>query len=562
MPDDDALLAGLRRHFGFEAFRGKQRDVIATVLAGDSALAIFPTGEGKSLCYQLPALMLDGLTIVLSPLIALMQDQVDALRQRGIPATFINSSIDRATRERRLEDAVRGDVKLLYVTPERFRVPGFVERITEARIALLAVDEAHCVSQWGHDFRPDYARVGAIRERLGSPPVLALTATATPAVQRDVLDRLGAPNATTFHTGIERANLFLGVHPVANDEDKVDRIVERANEIGGPGIVYFALIRNLLEFEVELKRRGLEPLIYHGDLAPDERRGMQQRFMTMANPLILATNAFGMGVDKADIRFILHHQIPRTLEAYYQEVGRAGRDGRGSLCELLFCDEDVLIQKEFTEWANPGRDFVESVVHVLEQNRHRWPVMDVQDLRETLLIKNRRDGRVDTALNLLETAGCTRGVFGRGTFELVRAPDRDEIDSWIDDDKRERDLQHLLEMARYATAPGCRKSVLHEHFGFEPLVDGCGACDACVDGNAWLATHLPVDERQPIEGAGRRPEDGLARGDWIDIRHHGTGMVTQVFREGRRTRIEVELASTMRRRKFDLARIHWRRVEE
>jgi len=218
---DRRILKGLKDHFGFPAFRGRQAAVIRHVLEGGGGLVVFPTGEGKSLCYQLPALLLDGLTVVLSPLIALMQDQVAALREKGIPATFINSSLSRRDRETRLEAALAGKVKLLYVTPERFRVSSFLEGIGRCKVSFMAVDEAHCVSLWGHDFRPDYARVGEIRAKLGNPPVLGLTATATPDVQRDILTRLQVPDAPVFHTGIERENLFLSVQEVVTDEDKV-----------------------------------------------------------------------------------------------------------------------------------------------------------------------------------------------------------------------------------------------------------------------------------------------------------------------------------------------------
>jgi len=557
---DRRILKGLKDHFGFPAFRGRQAAVIRHVLEGGGGLVVFPTGEGKSLCYQLPALLLDGLTVVLSPLIALMQDQVAALREKGIPATFINSSLSRRDRETRLEAALAGKVKLLYVTPERFRVSSFLEGIGRCKVSFMAVDEAHCVSLWGHDFRPDYARVGEIRAKLGNPPVLGLTATATPDVQRDILTRLQVPDAPVFHTGIERENLFLSVQEVDTDEDKVEYILKRCRDIGGPGIVYMALIQDLLKLETELRRHGLRPLVYHGDLSNSERRELQHRFMNMDDALILATNAFGMGVDKADIRFILHHQIPRNLEAYYQEVGRAGRDGKGSLCELLFRAEDVLIQKEFTEWANPGKAFLKSVLDVLERNHERLAVLDVQDLRETLLVKNRRDGRVETCLAFLDTAGSIRGDLDRGNFEILRVPDDEEIDTWMDANKRERDLKHLLKMTEYARSDQCRKAVIHEHFGFSAMAGGCGSCDRCEEESAWLTDRLPEGERRPIRPADRVDSEVLCRGDWIEIQRFGLGMVTQVQKKGRRTRIQVELSDTMKKRFFDLDRIRWRKL--
>ena len=311
-PVDRRLHDALREHFGFEVFRGVQREVCAHVVEGGDALVIMPTGEGKSLCYQLPALMQDaGVTIVVSPLIALMDDQVAALRKKGLPATCIHSMLERRERESRLGAALSGDVKLLYVTPERFRVEGFLERIDELDVRLFAVDEAHCVSHWGHDFRPDYRELGRVREALGSPPCIALTATATPEVQEDILRALRIEDAARFHTGIERPNLFLSAHEIHHSaEEKVERILAIIERVGGPGIVYTALIKDLLRLEGELQRRGYSPLVYHGRLSANERREQQAKFVASESDLILATNAFGMGVDKPDIRFIVHLADP------------------------------------------------------------------------------------------------------------------------------------------------------------------------------------------------------------------------------------------------------------
>ncbi|MHC5066341.1 MAG: RecQ family ATP-dependent DNA helicase, partial [Planctomycetota bacterium] len=320
------LQSALQEHFGFPGFRGLQEEVIEHALEGGDCLVLMATGEGKSLCYQLPALISDGLTLVVSPLIALMDDQVLALERRGLPASCIHSMLDRKTRQERMAKALAGELSLLYVTPERFRVGKFLDEIKQLSISLLAIDEAHCVSQWGHDFRPDYSQLGKVREALGQPTCMALTATATPEVQADIKRVLGIPDAKVFHSGIERPNLFLAVEEVFRPEDKLAPILRFCEEIGGPGIIYTALIKDLLHLEGELQRRGFKPLIYHGKLSASERREQQKRFIDSDNALILATNAFGMGVDKPDIRFILHYQIPRTLEAYYQEIGRAGRD--------------------------------------------------------------------------------------------------------------------------------------------------------------------------------------------------------------------------------------------
>jgi len=554
----------LKQHFGFDTFRGQQEEIVRRVLRGESALVIMATGEGKSLCYQLPGLMLDGLTLVISPLIALMEDQTLALKAKGIPATCIHSMLDRETREQRLREALAGKVKLLYLTPERFRVGTFLEQIRHVKIPLMAVDEAHCVSHWGHDFRPDYSRLGEARTALGMPTCLALTATATPAVQQDIKQVLGMPDAVLFHTGIERENLFLAVREVHAKEEKVERVLGVMERIGGPGIVYAALIRDLHDLEDQLRRRGFDPIVYHGKLSASERREQQARFIQSRDDVILATNAFGMGVDKPDIRFIQHYQVPGTLEAYYQEIGRAGRDGIGSYCELIYLEEDVTIQRNFTEWSNPSREFLQRVVQHLSTLGERLNAIDADDLRDTFLIKNRGDGRVETCLRLLRTAGCTTGELGRD-LTWVRTPSPDEIQDWLPEDKRRRDLMGLLEMVKYAREEDCRKGRIEKYFGFDLATGNCGACDICVDGDSWLTEHLAEDQRRRIPRRGARApvssSGEVSRGDWIQVKGHGLCAVKRVHKTKGRTTVDVERAKDLETRTFDLERVRWRRVD-
>ena len=561
------LHADLRRLYGFTAFRPQQEAVVRHFLAGGSALVLMATGDGKSLCYQLPAFVGDGLTVVVSPLIALMDDQVAALRARGLPATCVHSLLERHERQRRLASALRGDDRLLYVTPERFRVDGFLDALRTAGVARLAVDEAHCVSHWGHDFRPDYLRLGDVRRALGDPPCLALSATATPDVQRDVRSVLRLDDAPLFHTGIARDNLFLSVCATPTDDDKLQRLDAVLARSGGPAIVYCALIKDLARLEGELQRRGLSPLVYHGDLSAHERRTQQAKFVHSRDALMLATNAFGMGVDKPDIRAIVHWQIPRTLEAYYQEVGRAGRDGRGSFCELLWREEDLVIQRDFTEWANPTAEFAREIVLHLQGLGERVQAVDLDTLRATFLTKNRHDGRVDTVLRLLRAAGCTRGDLGRD-FTFVRAPDDDELADWLPEEKKKRDLLGLLRMVRYATEGACRKRTVHEHFGFDDFEDGCGACDVCTDTAGWQDAHLravtPVARRaaEPTADAADAPADApVQRGDWISVQGLGLCHVVRVHRRGGGFRADVERASDLAARTVDLQRRRWSRVE-
>ncbi|MGZ6080896.1 MAG: RecQ family ATP-dependent DNA helicase, partial [Myxococcaceae bacterium] len=346
--------AELERHFALKTFRPGQAEVIDSVLAGRNVVVVMPTGAGKSLCYQLPAVMLKGLTLVVSPLIALMKDQVEQLEARGIPATLINSTIPELERAERIRKMRAGAYRLVYVAPERFRSPSFVDALGEVGVELLAVDEAHCISQWGHDFRPDYALLGQVRKRLRPPRTVALTATASPEVREDIVKSLLMKDPRVFVAGFDRPNLFLEVLKISGDEERRAACAQVIAE-GGSGIVYCATRKQADAMQGALRLRGHDPVVYHAGMDEAERHKAQDRFMGDPSAVAVATNAFGMGIDKPDIRFVIHANIPRAVEAYYQEVGRAGRDGRPATALLLFNHADVFTQQRLIAMAMEPR---------------------------------------------------------------------------------------------------------------------------------------------------------------------------------------------------------------
>jgi ATP-dependent DNA helicase RecQ len=494
-------LETLQRYFGYASFRSPQAAVIERVMRSEHAMVIMPTGGGKSLCYQIPALMMAeadtmtagddpfefndhpvasipypdvptpaSLTLVLSPLIALMKDQVDSLRRRGIAATFINSSISRDERERRYRAVANGKYHLLYVTPERFRKPEFVEAISRRNICLLAVDEAHCISEWGHDFRPDYTRLHEFRRLIGEPTTIALTATATLEVQADIVRQLGLEPSRMqiFHEGIDRPNLRLKVQEVWGDDEKLEHIVtmqQRHPAASGSGIVYFTLIRTLERFSERLRALQIPHVCYHGDLDRGQRRRIQNEFMNGGCPLVLATPAFGMGIDKDNIRFVMHGEIPGSMEAWYQEIGRAGRDGLPSDCVLLYDEADLLTQMEFLRWSNPDAEMYQRVYDLLVNDREQVDAFGLEWMREKLHARQKHDRRLETVLGMLERYGVVEG-----TWEPMRLTVTSDLKPELRDQPRldaklRRDQQKLLALVQLVHHEGDRKEFIHDYFG-------------------------------------------------------------------------------------------------
>ncbi len=411
-----SMTVGLAQHFGLPAFRPGQADVIASVLSGRNTVVVMPTGAGKSLCYQLPAMLLDGVTVVVSPLIALMHDQVESLTARGISATFINSTLSEGERRERQQRLRGGEYKLVYVAPERFKSDAFVDALRAANLALYAIDEAHCISQWGHDFRPDYARLGQVRKLLRPPRTVALTATATPEVRDDITRVLLMKEPQVYVAGFDRPNLFLEVATVTGDADKRDACVALSRE--GSGVVYCSTRKQAEGLHEHLVDEGVPAVLYHAGLDDDARTQAQQDFMQTKGCVAVATNAFGMGIDKPDIRWVAHAGIPRAVEAYYQEIGRAGRDGKPSRAVLLFNHADVFTQERLIQSNHPHEPLFLDLWNAL-RGHETWE-------RSAQLLANQvgaSEWEVSAALKVLERHGAiSRGGRGEGLYSVTVLP--------------------------------------------------------------------------------------------------------------------------------------------
>ncbi len=418
----------LNEKFHFSTFREWQEEIINTLLRRRDAVVVMPTGSGKSLCYQLPALLLDGVALIISPLIALMKDQVDGLVRNEVPATFINSTLTPSEQGERLREIQQGRYKLVYIAPERFRNPGFMEGIQSCCVSLFAVDEAHCVSEWGHDFRPDYLRLKGVIEKLSHPPVAALTATATPDVRHDIITQLGLRQPIAFVAGFDRPNLRFHVKRVEGEEDKVDAIVALLKKGLRRGIIYAATRKNVDAVTSTLRSHGYKAGGYHAGMEMEARKNVQDLFMEGTLPLVVATNAFGMGIDKADLRFVVHYDVPGSLEAYYQEVGRAGRDGKPATCLLLFNYADTFTQEFFIDGSYPPRDLIERTYEVLCDIGTDEIEMTQKALAQRLGRSKSNEMAVSSCLKILEKAGyIERGSEGEHQARVTLCVQPEEL---------------------------------------------------------------------------------------------------------------------------------------
>jgi ATP-dependent DNA helicase RecQ len=478
---EDAQQA-LVRHFGLAEFRTGQAEVVDAVLSGRNVVVVMPTGAGKSLCYQLPAMLLDGLTLVVSPLISLMKDQVDQLTARGIKATFLNSSLTDLERQERMRGLRQGEYKLLYVAPERLRSAVFLEMLQGLNVQLFAIDEAHCISQWGHDFRPDYAGLGRVRKALRPPRTVALTATATPEVQEDITRSLLMKDPKVFVAGFDRPNLFLQVTAVSGDDERAAHASQWAGH-GGSGIVYCATRKAAERLHTSLTREGHDAILYHAGLNDSERREAQEAFMAQDDVVAVATNAFGMGIDKPNIRFVLHANIPRAVEAYYQEIGRAGRDRKPAHAVLLFNHADVFTQQRMIESSHPSEVVFSDLWNTLVSLD--GPYEKGQAALAGAIGCSEQE--VSAAVKVLEREGLLSiSVSGERHHRHILKPLSSVSFTELGfnlDRVRERERRSLLMLKRmtdYAYTQRCRRQYLLRYFGEETGQPRCGGCDVCT----------------------------------------------------------------------------------
>lgn len=494
-PSWKKVKATLQNQFRFSELRPGQEDVIRSVLRGENALAIMPTGAGKSLCYQLPALHLAGVTIVVSPLISLMKDQREKVEEKGITAGELNSGVTRSSVDDVLEGMESETTEIVYVTPERFSQPEFISSMESATIDFVVIDEAHCVSQWGHDFRPAYLTIGDTLKKLKNPPVLALTATATEDVAVDIQKQLGLKSMTVYRTGVFRKNLLMEARYLDKPQEKFTALLEIVRQMPDQtGIVYTATVRAAKDVQAFLIDSGIDALIYHGKLSKKERDDNQNDFMNNSPRIIVATNAFGMGIDKPDVRFVIHFQFPASLEAYYQEAGRAGRDHNPARCILLYLRRDKSTQSLFLSGKYPSTDDVVAVYRALVKKQKNGLSLSkdalIEDFKGTLA-----KTKISVIFSLLKQSkilGETKKLGLHLKKDSLKEVDLIKIAATYTA-RAEKDQQKLNQVIRYAQTALCRWRMIMHYFDEEIEEGLCGHCDNCLKPDRHDLTMMAVE---------------------------------------------------------------------
>ena len=493
----DPLVRRLRKQFNLRDFRPGQESIIRDLLAGKDVLAVMPTGAGKSLTYQLTAFELPGVTIVVSPLLALMSDQLIKLRKSGVVGARLDST---ETAKQKRETLVRideGQHKIIYCTPERAASGQLIEQLGTQKVGLFVVDEAHCVSEWGHDFRPAYLSLKQCIQKLPSaypdrrPPVLALTATATPQVADDILSQLDIKDPVRVHTGFNRPSLTFDVR-FANDlKQQVRRLIRLVRRIKGPGIVYCSTVRDVEALHGALPKLGLKVGMYHGKMTTKEREESQRNFMRNHPRIMIATNAFGLGVDKPDIRFVIHWNIPGSIEAYYQEAGRAGRDGKASRCILLYNPNDEAVQEFFVGGKYPTKTEMKQIIFGLSAGEGT--------LKDVALRAATSQAKARVVLAALRDRGLAEELPG-GVYLQVGTPDELTIGRAAEEyrKRREGDRGKLEWMIKYARSTKCRMRLFLEYFGEKDL-PMCTRCDNCQKYGKDADKERTIDLMSPVE---------------------------------------------------------------
>jgi ATP-dependent DNA helicase RecQ len=493
--------------FGWSQLHDDQRKAMEHVLAGHDVLAVLPTGAGKSAIYQVPALLVDGPTLVVSPLLALQQDQVGAIEDSPAPEAVAVNSAQRSGDRKHAWKAVRqGDAEYLFLSPEQLAKDEVIDEFAGLGIALFVVDEAHCVSDWGHDFRPDYLQLGPVIERLGHPSVIALTATAALPVRRDIVERLGLRDHREVVASFDRPNLHLAVERATNDVDKRSAVVTRVRALTADpetrrGLVYCASRKDTEYYADELARIGVRVAAYHAGMKAADRERVHEQFLANELEAVIATSAFGMGVDKPDVRFVVHASAPESIDSYYQQIGRAGRDGERAEVILFYRPQDTALQKFLTS-SRPPEDALEDVAQTLEQRDEPMRPAELKDEVGASAAKRTR------ALNLLEQAGVV-DTTGQGRVEYAQpeVSAQEAVGRAVDvAENHQRLIRSRIEMMRgYADTTDCRRQYLLGYFG-EQLRERCGNCDTCEAGTAQ--TKAPGDRNFPVDARVRHIEWG------------------------------------------------------